>query len=303
MSSKDLFTKYSKLYLKAKATEILPPGPFLRQLADVPHRDLDIALFFKSSRKKVPRQVYIRRSVPQELADYEGLLEAEGITYFSRTLLQNLRGMQYMRAVIGAGEFTKTADDTLAFLRKCQRVIHVLVRKAKNIVHQGDYDALRVDLKIRTLNDYFSSRLKLDEVAVEAAMIPFNAADVEYVILTDGTVLVLDEIPAVQHGVYHLVGGIGYAFDLRAGAVEEARLFRTGVDLETLGLTEAYLDEALSRVVSDFQTNVHSPMFSDVWKKGTGSPEALKIGNTVVKLAPNSSLKSGVFELYIRRPE
>jgi len=50
MSRKDLFARYSQVYAKAQAKEIVPKGPFVRQLNNVPRKNYDIGVFFKPDR-------------------------------------------------------------------------------------------------------------------------------------------------------------------------------------------------------------------------------------------------------------
>ena len=47
----DLFSKYSQIYQKGHAREIVPEGPFVRQLTDVNRQGLDIGIFFKAKKR------------------------------------------------------------------------------------------------------------------------------------------------------------------------------------------------------------------------------------------------------------
>jgi hypothetical protein len=76
MSRADLFAKYTRLYQKTRAREIVPEGSFVRQLSDITRLGLDIGIFFKSKRKK-PAQVFMGDSIPFEVAKEEGFLETE----------------------------------------------------------------------------------------------------------------------------------------------------------------------------------------------------------------------------------
>ncbi len=298
----DVFSRYAQIYAKSKAKEIVPPGAFARQFIDIPHQGLDIGFFFKSRKSKTPRQIYINSPILPEISRYEGLLEVEGKTYLSRTIFKNLKGLQYLRVVIGAGRLLDSGADRIGFLKKCQRIIDVLIRKAKNVVHQGDFGPFRLDRKIKSLNEFLQKDLKMDEVTVEAASIPFVMANPDYVLLTGDDMIIIDEEPAVPHMVYYIVGGIGYRFDKSIGAIHEERLFRVGQDLTIHGIDEAYSETMIARVTSDFQNNVHSLIFADLWRKSTAKPLGVGFGDLLVKIGPESDIWSGVFEVYISPP-
>ncbi|MEM2143390.1 MAG: hypothetical protein QXS20_08250 [Candidatus Thorarchaeota archaeon] len=301
MSRPDFFTKYVAIYQKATSTEVVPDGPFIRQLADLSVSDLSLGVFFKARREKTPKQVYIRQPIPYEVANMEGLLELDSVTYLSRTIISDVKGLQYLRLVLSAGTLLETPEDRYKFLRKCQRVIDTFVRKARNIVHLGVMSPFRCDRKIKTLKEFLESDLKMDDVGVEAAMIPFLVARPEYVVLNDNSILVVGDEPSVAHGTFHLVGGIGYIFDKGVGAIQEERMFRTKADLSVHGFTEAYIDSVLSTITSDFQTNIHSILFSDIWRKSNEKPKAINFGEVLVKAYPESDIWSGVFEMYLRQ--
>ncbi|TFF91377.1 hypothetical protein EU545_04275 [Candidatus Thorarchaeota archaeon] len=303
MSRSDLFSKYTEIYRKAQAKEIVPEGTFVRQFTDIPNLGLDIGVFFKSRREKNPKQIHIGDPIPPEISKHEGLLEAERKTYLSRTVLPNTKGLQYLRVVIAAGELCETVDERMRFVRKCQRIIDVFIRKARNVIYFGDFSAFRFDKKITTLDSFLSKTLKMDEVSVEAASIPFLMAEPEYVLLTDGELLVIGEDPRVQHSVFYLVGGIGYTFDKKVGAVQEERLFKTGANMEDIGIDEAFMDEMMARIGEDFQNKIHSVMFSDIWKRSEAKPVGINVDNDLlIKVAPSSEIWSGVFEVYVKPP-
>lgn len=299
----DVFSKYALIYTKSKAKEIVPPGAFARQFVDLPHQDLDIGIFFKSRRSKDPRQIYINNPILPIISKYEGLLEVEDTTYLSRTILKNMKGLQFLRVVISAGRLLDSGSDRITFLKKCQRIIDVLIRKAKNVVHLGDFSPFRMDKKIKTLNVFLEKDLKLDEVTVEAASIPFIVANPEYVLLTGDDMIVIDDDPAVRHSVYYIVGGIGYRFDKTVGAIHEERLFRVNQDLSHLGISPDYSETMIGRVTSDFQNNVHSLMFADIWRKSTAQPTGVGFGDLLIKAGPESDIWSGVLEVYVRPPK
>ncbi|MFX0108680.1 MAG: hypothetical protein ACFE7R_10370, partial [Candidatus Hodarchaeota archaeon] len=66
MSRKDLFARYTQLYQKTRAREIVPEGSFVRQLTDVNRQGLDIGLVFKPKRGKVA-QIHVGNAIPQEV--------------------------------------------------------------------------------------------------------------------------------------------------------------------------------------------------------------------------------------------
>ena len=71
MSRTDFFSKYSQIYGKARVREIVPGGPFVRQLVDIPPNDLNIGIFFQSKKKKIPSQGHIGNPIPLEVAEQE----------------------------------------------------------------------------------------------------------------------------------------------------------------------------------------------------------------------------------------
>jgi hypothetical protein len=146
--------------------------------------------------------------------------------------------------------------------------------------------------------------LKMDDVSIEAAMIPFNLADPDYILLSNNEIAVLDEMPQIQHGVFYFVGGIGYTFDNEIGAISEQRIFKTTVELTPQGIDAAYLETMISQVNEDFQNNLHSILFSDLWKKGKSKPIGVCFAeNLLIKTEPNSEIWTGVFEVYVKPPK
>jgi hypothetical protein len=109
--------------------------------------------------------------------------------------------------------------------------------------------------------------------------------------------------PVVPQGVFYLVGGIGYNFDTSVGAVNEERMFKTTADLSPMGIDDAYIETMISQVTEDFQTNVHSLIFSDIWKKSPAKPLGVNIGGDIlIKPAEESEIWNGVFEVYLKTP-
>ncbi|MFO7836562.1 MAG: hypothetical protein R6V83_07905 [Candidatus Thorarchaeota archaeon] len=302
MSQKDLFSKYSDIYSKAEAREIVPDGPFVRQFIDIPHGEIDVGVFFKSEGSKQPAQVYIGRALPVEAASQEGLLETDDETLFSRTIVSEIRDVEYVRVIMSAGRLLETQKEKRRFLQKCQRIIDILVRKAKNVIHIGVIGSFRMDKRIYSLREFFEQRLGMNEVSIEAASISFDAAAPDCLILSDNTVVTLGE-PKVAHGIFHFVGGLGYIFDKEEGAVQEERLFRSTVDLSDNGIDRAYVDGVIERMTEDFQNNVHSLMFTDVWKKSDERPTGVVFDqNLLIKMGASSEIWTGVFEVYVRPP-
>lgn len=302
MSTADLFSRYTQLYQKARAREIVPEGPFVRQLADVPSRDLDVALFFKGKRAK-PRQVHLGKPLPFEVGEQEGFLESEDETFLCRTLLSDVKTLDYLKVAISAGFLLDAYQERVDFLKKCQRIIDVLLRKARNVVHIGEVEAFRFDRRLLTLGEFLKRRLRMDEVSVEAASIPFNVANPMYVTMSENRIVVVGDEPVVPHNVFYFVGGIGYTFDKKLGAVSEERLFRTTEDLSSFGIDKAYIETKITQVMEDFQNNLHSLIFSDVWKKSRAKPVGVNFdGDILVKAAPSSEIWMGVFEVYLSSP-
>ncbi|MFW9832806.1 MAG: hypothetical protein ACFFEK_02330 [Candidatus Thorarchaeota archaeon] len=304
MSRTDLFAKYTQIYARARAKEIVPDGTFVRQLIDIPRRDYDVGVFFKSKRKKRVVQLFLGGPIPAEVGTQEGFLETEDSTYLSRNILSNFKAVDFLRVVISAGEILTKKEQRVEFLKTGQRMIDVVLRKSRNILHVGELDPFRFDRKVRTLSEFLSLELKMDKVSTEAASIPFNVAAPDYILLADGSIIVVDDEPRVPQTEFYLVGGIGYRFDRTEGAISEERLFRTTTDLSPQGIDEAYIDGMIRRVTEDFQNRLHSLIFADVWKKGKSGPVGVNFGgDLLVKAEPSSEIWAGVFEVYVKSPK
>ena len=303
MSSKDLFARYSQIYAKAQAKEIVPDGPFVRQLNNIPRRDYDIGIFFKPNRSSRTVQIHLGEPIPQDICLQEGFLETDDSAYLSRSILSNFRTLDFLRVVISAGDLLESKEERMEFLKTSQRAIDVIVNKAKNVMHLAEFSPFRFDRNVVTLNEFLVKKLKMDEISVEAASIPFMVADPEYILLRDGSIVVIGDELRVPQGEYHLVGGIGYTFDKTEGAVSEGRLFRSTTDLTPQGIDEAYIDGMISRITEDFQNSMHSLIFADVWKKGKAKPVGVNFGGDLfVKAEPSSEIWTGVFEVYVKSP-
>ncbi len=291
MSRKDLFAKYSQIYAKAQAREIVPDGPFVRQLNDIPRRGYDVGVFFKPNRSSRCVQIHLGDPIPKDVCLEEGFLETEDSTYLSRTILSKFRTLDFLRVVISAKEVLESKAERVEFLKSSQRIIDVIVRKAKNVMHLAEFSPFRFDKTVVTLNEYLVKKLKMDEVSVQAASIPFMVADPEYILLSNGNIIIVDDEHRVPQGEFHLVGGIGYTFDKTEGAVSEGRLFRSTTDLSPQGIDEAYIDGMISRITEDFQNSMHSLIFADVWKKGKVKPVGVNFGGDLfVKAEPSSEI-------------
>lgn len=303
MSRTDLFGRYSQIYAKAQAREIVPDGPFVRQLIDIPRRGLDVGVFFKANRSSRRVQMYLGNEIPAEVAEDEGFLETEEATFLSRDVLSKFKTLEHLRVVISAGKVLTTKQERYEFLKASQRIMDVIVRKAKNVLHIGEFEPFRFDKKVRTLDEFLTKDLKMDDVSVEAAAIPFNVAGPKYVLVGGNQIIVIGEDPHVPQGEFFLVGGIGYQFDKKEGALSEERIFRSNVDLTPHRIDEAYIDTMITRVTEDFQTNLHSLIFADVWKKTKARPVGINFGgDLLVKAEPSSEIWTGVFEVYVKPP-
>ncbi|MHA2140737.1 MAG: hypothetical protein ACXADC_02145 [Candidatus Thorarchaeota archaeon] len=303
MSKVDLFGKYTQLYQKTRAREIVPEGSFVRQLSDITRLGMDIGVFFKSTRKK-PVQVFLGNAIPFEVAKEDGFLETEEETFLCRTILSDIKSLEYLKVAISAGFLLDAYQERMDFLKKCQRIIDVLVRKARNVVHMGDFTPFRFDTRVSTLRDFLKMTLKMDDVSIEAASIAFNVANPLYITLTGNDIIVMGDERAVPHGVFYFVGGIGYTFDKKLGAVNEERLFRSTEDLSQFGIDKAYVETKISQVTEDFQNNLHSLIFSDVWKKSPAKPLTVNFGGDIlVRAEPTSEIWMGVFEVYLKSPK
>jgi len=303
MSRKDLFARYSQVYAKAQAKEIVPEGPFVRQLNNIPRKKYDIGVFFKPNRSRRCVQVHLGEPIPKDVCMQEGFLETDDATYLSRTILSNFRTLDFLRVVISAGDILESKAERLEFLKTSQRAIDVIVRKAKNVMHLAEFAPFRFDRKVVTLEEFLVKKLKMDEVSVEAASIPFMVADPDYILLANGDIVIIGDEHRVSQGEFHLVGGMGYTFDKTEGAVSEGRLFRSDTDLSPQGIDEAYIDGMISRINEDFQNSMHSLIFADVWKKGKAKPVGVNFGSDLfVKAEPSSEIWAGVFEVYVKAP-
>ncbi|MFW9787450.1 MAG: hypothetical protein ACFFE2_01120 [Candidatus Thorarchaeota archaeon] len=304
MSRTDLFAKYTQIYAKAQAKEIVPDGTFVRQLVDLPRRNYDVGIFFKAKRVGRIVQMYLGNPIPSEVATQEGFLETEDSNYLSRTILSKFKTVDFLRVVISAKEVLTEKDKRIEFLKTSQRIIDVALRKARNILHVGELEPFRFDTKVRTLDEFLVRELKMDDVSVEAASIPFNVAGPQYILLADGSMIVIGDEPQVPQAEFYLVGGIGYRFDKTEGAISEERLFRTTADLSPHGIDEAYIDGMIQRVTEDFQNKLHSLIFADVWKKGKSGPIGVNFGgDLLIKAEQSSEIWEGVFEVYVKPPK
>ena len=304
MSRTDLFAKYTQIYAKAQAKEIVPDGTFVRQLINLPRRSYDVGVFFKAKKTKRIVQLHLGNPIPAEVASQEGFLETEDTTYLSRTILSKFKTVDFLRVVVSAGDILLKKEERVEFLKTSQRILDVVLKKARNILHVGELAPFRFDTKVRTLDEFLNKDLKMDEVSVEAASIPFNVAAPEYILLADGSMIVVGPEPRVPQGIFYLVGGIGYRFDKTEGAISEERLFRSTTDLTPQGIDEAYIDGMIQRVTEDFQNRLHSLIFADVWKKGKSGPVGVNFGgNLLIKAEPSSEIWAGVFEVYVKSPK
>ncbi|MHA1576575.1 MAG: hypothetical protein ACTSU3_04370 [Candidatus Thorarchaeota archaeon] len=303
MSKTDRYAKYSKLYTKSEAKEIVPSGSFVKQLFDIPRQSLDVGIFFKTKGIKKPRQIYFGNPIPPSVGKKEGFLETTDCTYLSRTLVSKFKKVDYLRVVVSAGEHLESRDSRVAFLKRCQKIIDVILRKARNVIHSGDINGFLFANNLRTLDMFLIDELKLDEVSVEAATIPFNVAAPEYILLEKDNLIVFGNEPRIQQAVFFFVGGIGYSFDKKVGAVNEDRMFRSTTDLSPIGMDLAFIETQIARISEDFQTNIHSLIFSDVWKKGKHKPIAVNMGgDLLIKAEASSDIWQGIFEVYLKTP-
>jgi len=292
------------MYQKAHVREIVPDGPFVRQLIDLPRRGLDVGIFFKAKRRKAMTQVYLGNPIPEQVAKEEGFLEAGGRTYLSRTILSNFKNLDFLRVVICIKRILSRKDERVQFLKQCQRIVDVTLRKARNVMHIDDFEPFRFDKQVIEISEFLSKTLKMDDVTVEAATIPIALADPDYILLSNRKLVVIGEGRQIPMRVFYLAGGIGYTFDKTLGAVNEERLFRTTADLSQYGIDSAHLDVSISSVIEDFQNRVHSLVFADIWKKSKAKPVGANFrGGLLVKPEPSSDIWSGVFEVYIAPPE
>ncbi|MGY5853845.1 MAG: hypothetical protein RTU92_09785, partial [Candidatus Thorarchaeota archaeon] len=237
------------------------------------------------------------------VAKKEGFLETDDATYLSRTILSKFKTLDYLRVVVGVDSLLKVARDRIEFLKRCQRIMDVVIKKARNIAHLGSFSAFRFDQRVYTLEGFLRDKLKLDEIGIEAAAIPFNVAGPEYILLSGNEIVVMGDEPRIARGEFQFVGGIGYVFDKKEGALSEERLFRSTVDLSSEGIDEGYIETSISRVTEDIQSNLHSLIFTDIWKKSDARPVGINFdGNILLKPAHGSEIWTGVFELYLSPP-
>ncbi len=301
MSKTDIFSKYSQLYQKTTTREIVPGGAFTRQLADVPTHGFDVGVFFKQKGIREPRQIFYHNEIPSSIVKNDGFLESTDRSYLCHTILAKFKDLDFLKVVIASHKKLESSAERLGFLKNCQRTIDVVLRKAKNVIHFGDFTPFLFAQRVRTLDWFLSKDLKLDEVSAEAAAIPFNVAGPDYILLSGENIIAVSDRPVVPQGIFYLVGGIGYIFDTKVGAVTEDRMFRTTADLMPMGIDEAYIENNISLVTEDFQTNVHSLIFSDIWKKSPAKPLGVNVGGDIlIKPAKDSEIWNGVFEVYLK---
>ena len=303
MSKTDIFSKYSQLYQKTTNREIVPEGVFTRQLADVPTHGLDVGIFFKQKGIRDPRQIYYHNELPVSVVKKDGFLESTERNFLSHTILSKFKELDYLKVVVGSNGKLGSRSERSVFLKSCQKTIDVVLRKTKNVIHFGDFTPFLFAQRLRTLHWLLNKDLKLDEVSAEAAAIPFNVAAPDYLLLTGENIISVKDNPVVPHGVFYLVGGIGYSFDKSVGAVNEERMFRSTADLSPMGIDGAYIESMISQVTEDFQTNVHSLIFSDIWKKSPAKPLGVNVGGDIlIKPAKDSEIWNGVLEVYLKTP-
>jgi hypothetical protein len=249
-------------------------------------------------------QVYMGNPIPEQVAREEGFLEAGGKTYLSRTILSNFKNIDFLRVVISIGRILSRKDERVQFLKQCQRIVDVVIRKAKNVMYTDNFEPFRFDKQVVEIGNFLSKTLKMDDVTVEAASIPITIANPEYILLSNQKLVVIGEERRIPIRVFYLAGGIGYTFDKTIGAVNEERLFRTTADLSQYGIDSDHLDVSISRITEDFQNRVHSLIFADIWKKSKAKPAGANFGgDLLIKPEPSSDIWSGVFEVYIAPPE
>ncbi|MHA2193041.1 MAG: hypothetical protein ACXAAR_06390, partial [Candidatus Thorarchaeota archaeon] len=128
--------------------------------------------------------------IPFEVAKEEGFLETEEESFLCRTILSDIRTLEYLKVAISAGFLLDAYQERVDFLKKCQRIIDVLVRKARNVVHMGDFTPFHFDTRVTTLSDFLKQTLKMDDVSVEAASIAFHVAEPLYITLTGNDIIV-----------------------------------------------------------------------------------------------------------------
>jgi len=138
MSRTDLFAKYTQIYAKAQAKEIVPAGTFVRQLIDVPRRSYDVGVFFKAKKSGRIVQIYLGNPIPKEVASQEGFLETEDSTYLSRTILSKFKTVDFLRVVISAGEILTKREQRVEFLKTAQRILDVILRKSRKYSKNED---------------------------------------------------------------------------------------------------------------------------------------------------------------------
>jgi len=304
MSRADVFARYAQIYQKSRAREIVPDGPYVKQFTDIPRLGLDISVFFKARDSDAPCQIHLGTRIPKELVLLEGFNETEASAYLTKTIISDFKDIEYVRAVISAKRLLNKQEQRIEFLKKCQSIIDLLIKKARNAVFAGDLAPFQLDRQVKTLEVFLKRDLGMDEISVEAASIPFNVAEPLYVSLTGGDIIVIGDELSVPHGVFYFVGGIGYVFDKNVGAVSKERVFRPAADLTAQGIDQAYTERMISRVTEDFQNKVHSIIFADVWKKSKVRPVGVNFnGDLLIKAEETSQLWNGVFEVYLKPPK
>ena len=161
MSRTDLFARYTQIYQKSRAREVVPEGSFVRQFTDIPKLGHDVGIIVKGKRSKEPRQIYLGNPIPNEISKEVGFLETDDNTYLCRPLLSGFKTIDYMKVAIAAGKILKSNQERVDFLKRCQRIIDVVLRKARNVIYLVDFSPFRFDKRIKTLDDFLGKSLKM----------------------------------------------------------------------------------------------------------------------------------------------
>ena len=125
MSRKDHLGNYSQMYAKAQAKVIVPDGPFVRQLNNIPRRQYDIGIFFKPNRSNRCVQIHLGEAIPKDICMQEGFLETDHATYLSRSILSNFRTLDFLRVVISAGDILESKEERLELMADLQESFKV----------------------------------------------------------------------------------------------------------------------------------------------------------------------------------
>ncbi len=302
MSSRalDLLKKYSKMY-KPPVPQIVPLNNLLiDQLLGLDTEGTDVALFFNKKKTRGWKQVYITRPFPKDIAKQSGLVEVDGVHYLVKHLPDLDPKLDNIAIVISAKTKLEGLREKEVFLRKCQRIISRIIKRLLNVVHTGKLDELNIAWRIVKVKNLLRT-YKVDAALHDPILATISQDYIRYIEFSDGYLVKMDNEMHLKAMPYYYIGGIGYRFDMKIGALSENELTRELKVLVDKGISNEDIISALEWISKDIQNRVHSIFFNDLLAANFPSRiTAINyLGTIVVRLAEGSDAMSGVFLIYL----